>query len=152
MPLSRPVGLAIFALIRSRHFFRPYASSLLKSYRSKSFFTHSSHDFLGRPFFLFRDISTSITSRIWELMSRYAWHDTHDMIIPPQATLNYHILNIQNNTHPILKNISRHPINQSHLKHHPDHTTLHPTKLASSATVSSHVSQQYNKTCLTQHW
>ena len=62
-------GLLIVALIRSRHFFRSYISSLLKPYRSKSFFMHSTHDFLGRPFFLFAVISTSITSRIWELMS-----------------------------------------------------------------------------------
>ena len=52
---------------------------------------------------------------------------TH-MNMPPQTTLNYHILNLHNNTHPITKNISRHPINQSHPTHHPDHTTLHPTK------------------------
>ena len=52
-----------------------------------------------------------------------------DMTIPPQMTLNYQILNLHNNTHPITKNISRHPINQSHPTHHPDHTTLHPTQL-----------------------
>ena len=38
----------------------------------------------------------------------------------------YHVLNLHNNTHPITKNISRHPINQSHPTHQPDHTTLHP--------------------------
>ena len=43
---------AIFALICSRHFSRSYESSRLKPYRSRSFFTHSSHDFLGRPFLL----------------------------------------------------------------------------------------------------
>ena len=78
---------------------------------------------------------------------------THDMTIPQQTALNYHILDLHNNTNPITKNISQHPINQSDPTHHPDHTTLHPTprNLASSATVSSHVSQQYNKTCLKQH-
>ena len=66
--------LAIVALIRFRHFFRSYAFSLLKPYRSKSFFTHCSHDFLGRPFFLFPVISTSIISHIWELMyPRMTW-------------------------------------------------------------------------------
>ena len=49
-----------------------------------------------------------------------------DMTIPPQTALNYHILNLHNNTYPITKNISWHPINQSHPTHHPDHTTLHP--------------------------
>ena len=44
-------------------------SSQLKPHCSKSFFTHSSHNFFGRPFFLFPVISTSITSSIWELMS-----------------------------------------------------------------------------------
>ena len=37
----------------------------------------------------------------------------HDMTIPPQAALNYHILDLHSNTHPITKSISRHPINQS---------------------------------------
>ena len=50
---------------------------------------------------------------------------THDMTIPPQMALNY-ILDLRNNTHPITKNISQYPINQSHPTHHPDHTTLLP--------------------------
>ena len=53
---------------------------------------------------------------------------THDMTKPPQTALNYHILNLHNNTHPITKNISRHTINQFHLTHHPDHATLQPTQ------------------------
>ena len=40
---------------------------------------------------------------------------THDMTIPPQTTLNYHTPYVHNNSHPITKNISRHPINKSHL-------------------------------------
>ena len=51
---------------------------------------------------------------------------THDMAIPPETALNYHILNLHSNTHPIPKNISRHPIGQSHPTHHPDHTTFQP--------------------------
>ena len=47
------------------------------------------------------------------------------MTIPPYKALNYHILNLHNNTHPISKSITRHPINQYHLTHHPDYTTLH---------------------------
>ena len=62
--------LAIFALVCFRRFSRLYGFSLLKQHRFKSFFTHSSHDFFGRPFFLFSVISSSITSRIWELMSQ----------------------------------------------------------------------------------
>ena len=42
---------------------------------------------------------------------------THDMTILRQTTLNY-IFNLHN-THPITKNISRYPINQSHPTHHP---------------------------------
>ena len=53
---------------------------------------------------------------------------THDMTIPRQTALNYHILDLHNNNHPITKNISQHPINQSHPTHHPDHATLHPTQ------------------------
>ena len=54
-------------LICSCHFCRSYTSSLLKSYCSKSFMD-SSHNFLGRPFFLFPVISSSITSHIWEFI------------------------------------------------------------------------------------
>ena len=46
--------------------------------------------------------------------------------LPPQTALNYHILDLHNNTHPIMKNISRHSINQSYPTHNPDHSTLHP--------------------------
>ena len=49
---------------------------------------------------------------------------TNDMTIPPQMILNYLILDLYNNTHPIMKNISQQPINQSHPTHHPDHITL----------------------------
>ena len=50
---------------------------------------------------------------------------THDMTIPQQMVLNY-ILDLHSNSHPIMKNISRHPINHSHPTHHPDHMMLHP--------------------------
>ena len=52
---------------------------------------------------------------------------THDMTIPPQTALNYHILNLHNNTHSMPKN-SRQPISQSHTTHHPDQKTLHLTQ------------------------
>ena len=51
---------------------------------------------------------------------------THDMTIPPQAVLNYHILDLHSNIHAITKNLNRHPNNQSYPTHCPDHTTLHP--------------------------
>ena len=53
---------------------------------------------------------------------------TDDMTIPLQTSLNYEIFDRHDNTHPIPKNISRHPINQPHSTRHPDHTTLHPTQ------------------------
>ena len=53
---------------------------------------------------------------------------TDDMIITPQTTLNYYNLNLHNTAHPIPKNISRHPINQSLPTHNPDHMTLHHTQ------------------------
>ena len=53
---------------------------------------------------------------------------TYDMTISRQTTLNYHTLNLHNNTHHITKSISRHSIKQCHPTHtHPDHTTLYPT-------------------------
>ena len=70
MPLSQLAGVSNFVLIWSHHISGSYASSLLKSYLSRSLFMHSSHDFLGWPFFLFPVISSSITSHIWEFMSR----------------------------------------------------------------------------------
>ena len=75
---------------------------------------------------------------------------THDMIIPPQTTLNYHILNLHN-THPITKNISRHPIYHFHPKHHPDHTTLHRMQLRLIYNSTFSLLQQYNKTGLIQN-
>ena len=71
MPLSQLAGVSISALTCSYHFFRSYTSSLQKPYCSKSFLTHSSHDFFGQHFFLFQVISTYITSHIWELMSQH---------------------------------------------------------------------------------
>ena len=50
----------------------------------------------------------------------------NDMTIPQQTVLNNHVLSLHNNTHPITKNISQHPINQSHPTHYPDHVTLSP--------------------------
>ena len=75
---------------------------------------------------------------------------THDMTIPLQKTLNYQIFNLPNNTHPIMKNISRHLINQSHPTPHIILIIRRSTSrnFASSATVSSHISQQYHKTVL----
>ena len=73
MLLSRLAGVGNFCF-NLLNLIWLYASSLLKPYHSRSFFTHSYYDFLGRPFFLLPVISSSITSRIWELMSwRMTW-------------------------------------------------------------------------------
>ena len=131
-PFLSIVRILSFALIRSRHFSRSYASSLLKSYRSKSFFTCSSHDFLGRPFFLFPVISSFMTSCIWELMSRrmtWPYHHRQLWII---------ISSIFTTTPTLSRRTSVDTLS----------TTLHiiliiqsstPRNLASSAIVSSHV-------------
>ena len=66
--LALPTSTFFSIFTPAHHFSRSYASSLLKPYCSRSLFTHSSHKFLGRPFFLFPVISSSITSCIWELM------------------------------------------------------------------------------------
>ena len=114
MPLSGVVAvLKFFALIRSRHFSQSYASSLLKPYRSKPFFMHSSHDFLSRP------LSFPSYFKLDVL--------TDKMTITPQTALIY-IFDHNNNTHPIPKDISRHPTDQSHRTHHPDHAMLLPTQ------------------------
>ena len=75
---------------------------------------------------------------------------THDRTIPRQTALNYYILNLHSNIHSITKNISQHPLNQSHPTFILIIRRSTPSNLASSTTVSSHVSQQYNKTGLTQ--
>ena len=106
-------GSAIFALICSRYISRSYASSPQ---------VISFQILLGQPFFLFLVISSSINLLIWELMSRQII-----MTMSPQTTLHYHIHNLHN-TQIIPKNISRHPTDQSHPKHHHDHKTLHPTQ------------------------
>ena len=74
----------------------------------------------------------------------------YGMTIPLQRALNYCILNLHNNTHLIPKNISRHPINQSlpHIILIIQHST--PRNLASFATVSFQVLQQYSKNGLMQ--
>ena len=77
----------------------------------------------------------------WSTLLSFPWyfmlHDltylgadisTDDRTIPPLTSLNYEIFDRHDNTHPIPKNISRHPINQPHFTHHPDHKTLHPTQ------------------------
>ena len=114
----------------------------------KFFFTHFSHDFLGWTFFLFLVISTSTTSHFWELMS-------------PRMTWPYHgrqlwtiIPSIFTTTPTISRRALADTLSSS--------VTLHihilitrrstPRYLASFTTVSSHVSQQYNKSGLTQHW
>ena len=139
-------GLAIFALIWSRYISRSYASSLLKSYRSRSFFTHSSYDFLGQTFFLFPVISSSITLRIWELMSRQIimTDDRRRLCIiistifttpelPQRTSVDTLLTSLTPNIIMIIRRSTQ-------------------RKLASSATVISHVSKHYNKTGLTQHW
>lgn len=111
---------------------------------------------------------TSFQIFLYALFSRFPWSNllpftsysklhklhvlTDDMTIPLQAALHYHILGIHNDTHPISKNISRDPIDQPHpyiilIVWHPA-----PHNFASSATVSSHVSQQCHKIDLTEHW
>ena len=54
---------------------------------------------------------------------------THDMTMPPQTVLNYHIFDLHNKAHPIRKNISRQNINQSHLTHHPRSYDALPHKM-----------------------
>ena len=78
---------------------------------------HSSHDFLGRPFFFFPVISSPITSRIWELIFwRMTW--------PYYCRQLWNIFSIFTTT-PTSKSISWHPISWSHPTHHLGHMTLH---------------------------
>ena len=48
-----------------------------------------------------------------------------DMTVPLKTALNYQILDLHSNTHPIPKNVNQHPTDQSHPTHHPDHAVLH---------------------------
>ena len=144
MSFSQPAGVSNFSPVSFCHFFRSYASSL-KPYRSKSFFTHSSHDFLGWSFFLFPGISTFIISRVWELMS-------------PCMTWSYHrrrlwiISSIFTTTPTLSWRTSVDTLSTSLTPHIVIIQCTTPCNLASSATVSPYVSQQYNKTGLTQQW
>ena len=74
-----------------------------------------------------------------------------NMTIPSQTDLNYHIFDLHNNTHHILKHISWHPIDQSHPTHHPDHATLHPKQpcLIRNSKSPCFITVQQN--CSTQH-
>ena len=77
MPLSSLAGLANFYFSLLFPFLSIVCTlSLLKQNRSRSFFMQSSHNLLGRPFFLFPVISSSITPRIWELMSQRIVYNT----------------------------------------------------------------------------
>ena len=91
-------------------------------------------------------VDPSSFSQLFQLPKRQGIDvSTHDMTIPPHTALNDHILNLHNNTQPITKNFNRHPINQSHPTHYPDHTTLHPTLPRLILNSKFHVSQQYKK-------
>ena len=109
------LGLAIFALTCSRHFSWSYASSLLKPYCSRSFFLDSSQTLL--PFHSY--------FKLHNLTYLGVDISKDGMIIQLQIALHYHIFDIHNNTHPISKNISQHPIDQSHPTYHHDHTMLY---------------------------
>ena len=63
---------------------------------------------------------------LYDLTYLGAGISTDDMTIPMQTSLKYEIFDRHDNTHPIPKNISSHPINQPHSTQHPDHMTLHP--------------------------
>ena len=128
-------GLAIFAIIYSCHFFQSYTSSLLKPYHSKSFFRHSSNDFLGQPSFLFPLISTSITSCIWELMSPCMTCPYHCRWLQIITSLIFTItptLSWRTSVDTLSTSLTPHILIIRHST---------PCNLTSSATVSSHVSQ-----------
>ena len=135
-------GLAIFALICSRYISRSHASSPQVI----------SFQILLYALFLWFPWSTLLPFPSYFKFHNLAYlgvnvsTDYNDWL--PQTTLNYHIHDLHN-TQITPKNISRHPIDQSHPKHHHDHTTLHPTQ---RCLIISHVSKHYNKTGLTQHW
>ena len=106
IPLSQVVGFLSIICI-----------SLLEPCQFKSFFMHSYHDFLGRCFFLFPVISTSITLCIWELMS-------------PRMTRPYHRRHLWIIVSSIFK---QDPLYQEEPQSTPyqpvsptDHTTFHP--------------------------
>ena len=137
MPLSRLAVVSNFSSNSLSPFLSIVRIICSQAISLQTFFTHFSHDLLYLNLHKLTYLGINVS--------------THDMTIPPQTALSDHILNLHNNTHPITKDISRHPINQSHPTHHPDHTRSAPCNLASSATASSQVSQQYNKTSLIQH-
>ena len=107
-------SLAIFALICSRHFSQSYLSSFLKSYRSRSFFTHSSHDFLGLPFFPNFKLHNLTHLGVDVSTDGIPYHGRRLCII---------ISSIFTTTPTLSRRISVH---QSRYTRYPDHTTIHP--------------------------
>ena len=147
MPLSRLAGVGNFCFNFLSSFSQLYASSLLRPNGSRSFFTLSSHDFLGPPFFLFPVISSFITSYIWELMSQWmTWPYHHRQL--------WIIISLIFATIPTLSWRTSVDIVSTSLT--PDIILIiqcsMPRKLALSATLSFYVSQQCNRTGLTQPW
>ena len=126
-----------FALICSPHFSRyAYASSLLKPYRSRSFFYTLFPQFPWWNLLHFPSLFKLHNLTYWGFEI-----SMDDMTMPPHMALHYHIFDLHNNTYPIPKNIILHPIDQSQ-----PHVILiircsTPRNLA-SATVSSHISRQ----------
>ena len=146
MPLTRLVGVSNFY----SDSLSPFLSILrILSSQSMSFqilLYGLFHDFLGRPFFFFPIISTSITSRIWEFVSpRMTWpyHRRRLWIIISSIFTTTPTLSRRTSVDTLSTSLTPHIILIIRGSTPRNHT--------SPATVSSHVSQ-YNKTGLTQHW
>ena len=102
---------------------------------------HCSHDFLSRLFFRFPVISSSITSSILELMSPL-------MTWPCHCRRLWIIISSIFTTTPTLSRKTSVDILSTSLTPYIILIIRYstPRKLASSTTISSHVSQKYNKT------
>ena len=130
MPLFLQVGVANFWF----NFSCLYASPFLKPYCSRSFFMYCCNNFLGRPFFLFPIISSSITSSICKLMSwgmTRPYHHRQVWIIISLITTP--TLSWRTSVNTLLTSLTPHLILIIWCSI--------PVYLASSATVSFHFSQ-----------
>ena len=127
MPLFRLAGVSNFCS-NSLSLFLSIVRifSLLKPYRSKSFVTHSSYDFLGRPFFPI--ISTPITSTTAATTTTTA--DSFELS-NPQSSQQHPPYHEEHQSTPYQ------PVSPSHIILIIRRSTL--CNLASSATLSSHV-------------
>ena len=123
MPLSQEIRVDNFCFNLGTSSFTIFCILLLQSESSQINFTHSSNNFLSRPFPLLPPVPGLQVFTNW---CPDGWHDHATAVV-------WHLDN------PSSENITWDSITQSYTKHRPDHKPLHPTQpqLVCNSKVSS---------------